>query len=300
MALNKIDLLNKISKQIPDVNQKLLQQQQAAQEIQLMDQALDSGADETQIGKLGVVNAQQQGKLQLESQQQTNQQLAQIDEAKTATFGEQMNTDLKQQSQQQQLDLNQYKMDKEREVFNKGMIIDHDTFNRGMEFEKDTAELEIAIGSQILSERKEFKQGQMGKYITNARQLADWKIATAKDQLEMKSFIKDIGRTKDKALRLQQLLANELKHRTHLEYQAKEAKARNEMEIKLKKQAIEAEQSIRKKKNENMAWINGAIGVVSIVAGVVLLPYTGGATSALIVYGAGSLGSAAGSAAEAS
>ena len=296
MALNKIDILNKMSKQIPEINEKVRKQQQAAQEIQLANQALAGGATEADIGNIETAAVQAEGASKLQAQDSTNKQLGAIDEQKTQVAGQQLEQGLQQTNINVEQQLGEYRLAATNEANAKGLEVNNNIFKATNDQELKMHQIEKQVGEGVLSERMQFEKTQLGNKMSNINQLADWTIGRSKDQNEWKVNFRKTELKMNAEVKNKELILKEIQNRQN----NANKKALNARQLEFKKRleeaAIAAKRQAEKSKAKTSMWISGVTGAAMIVGGVVLMPVSGGLSGGLVAAGVGQVGSAAGSA----
>jgi len=258
----RIGQLNKLATAIPMANQQIASGMQQARETQL--QAAIGG---------------------LTPEQAAQPRLAQAVGAQQAAAAAQIQTQAQQKIQQQAITAGQQaitneKIKKQQELFTRSQALSQ----KGRYLENELARISQSAKDKLLDQQLSFKRDELGRTVWNERQLADYKIATAKDDEDFRNYQQEVTNLSERRMKMLLVAQKKLEQILEQGYlstnqkldQASRLKiAENLAELK-RKQAREA----ARQANTMAMWSGG---------GAIL-----GAAAGALVPGGGAIGAAVG------
>jgi len=258
----RIGQLNKLATAIPMANQQIASGMQQARETQL--QAAIGG---------------------LTPEQAAQPRLAQAVGAQQAAAAAQIQTQAQQKTQQQAITAGQQaitneKIKKQQELFTRSQALSQ----KGRYLENELARISQSAKDKLLDQQLSFKRDELGRTVWNERQLADYKIATAKDDEDFRNYQQEVTNLSERRMKMLLVAQKKLEQILEQGYlstnqkldQASRLKiAENLAELK-RKQAREA----ARQANTMAMWSGG---------GAIL-----GAAAGALVPGGGAIGAAVG------
>ena len=258
----RIGQLNKLATAIPMANQQIASGMQQARETQL--QAAIGG---------------------LTPEQAAQPRLAQAVGAQQAAAAAQIQTQAQQKIQQQAITAGQQaitneKIKKQQELFTRSQALSQ----KGRYLENELARISQSAKDKLLDQQLSFKRDELGRTVWNERQLADYKIATAKDDEDFRNYQQEATNLSERRMKMLLIAQKKLEQILEQGYlstnqkldQASRLKiAENLAELK-RKQAREA----ARQANTMAMWSGG---------GAIL-----GAAAGALVPGGGAIGAAVG------
>lgn len=272
---------------LPNQQQRELNQAQASQTAQLQQ---SFGQAQRQPGLVPSVGQQQQiataltqsaGQAQLAAQQQQGVQLAEVGKEVLQTRANEAQNVLGQR----ELNLAKQEQEIERRMFGLSRKLGKDMFAAQLKFERD----------------------ELGRTYFNERQLADYKLATAKSEEELVAYEQTVTQQSERRLRLLAAAEQRLRQELQQEFEKDQTEINQEWslmltrkiaELKAKRARAEADAKNRASRGTAIgSFIGGAVG---LAAGIVLTIFTkggGAATIPALVAGGSALGGSIGTAA---
>lgn len=260
--------LEKLSMQLPQANQQLANQQQAARVAQLQDTISQAPQQVPQqaIGQLAAQQVAQGGQINLQAQAQTQTQQGQL--AQSGLKQQQQQVQARQVQQEIQLDYLQQKT------------------------ADNIASMDNRLKNEILDKELRFRRDNAGQTLFNQRQLADWAVLKSKNQQDYRNYEQFMRQTQSRKLYTMQhaydVLANTLKNnqtadgkRLDRETKLRIVKAKRDMQAKIQRENNAAA-------NRMAAWqaggtiVGSAVGSYFGPAGAVAGGTIGSATGSVI------------------
>jgi hypothetical protein len=255
--------ISALSSQMPGQNQKLTTGLQEAAKTQMRQQMAGQGPmGVQQVQAMGQQAAAQAGQANLQVQQQGAQAAQKLGG----------------------LALTQEQQDKQRQLQSRQL-----TLAKQSRLNEQTLQgLDANLKNRLVDDQFQFQKDELGRTMFNDRQLMDYKIQTAKSDLEMRDFEDKMRQTSQR--RIQILKAAQAKVEQELQQQfalgqqkldqalsAKLAKAKRDLEEKIKRErAAQANRA-------SMFSAGGAI--LGAAAGIAITVATGGAGAAVLAQG---------------
>lgn len=253
----RIQQLKSLAGSLPVANQQVAQGLKAAQDIQLKGsiKSMPQGAGPGAAQQLGAQQQQAQGKIALQTNQQTAQQTGQV-----AQLGQ------AQKSLQDQQQLGQ----QARQVSGKQR-----------EFQDRLSNLSSDLKNKLLDEQLTFKTDERGRTFFNDRQLADWAATQAKSAEEFANYQQTVEQASQRKLAMmeqaQRLLQQQLD-----QAQRGGAQALNQQQtIRLAQQKAAMEKKIAQERAD-AANRGGTFGAAGMIAGTAIGAAYGGPAGAMI------------------
>lgn len=201
---NTLKALNSLADQVPGMNQKALQQVQAARDISLQrqlgaaptgqpvtqqaqqtatQQAMQAGQDIVAQRQQASAKAQQLQQASLQQRQQQGQQaLAQKKLAQDAQLETQRNQQL-QQLRKEELASRKTILESDIEAAESlqdlGILLNNDVQMATIKQREDLSRIGIDVKDKLITSRLAFKEDERGRKFTNARQMADYIASSA-------------------------------------------------------------------------------------------------------------------------
>jgi len=258
----RIGQLNKLATAIPMANQQIASGMQQARETQL--QAAIGG---------------------LTPEQAAQPRLAQAVGAQQAAAAAQIQTQAQQKTQQQAITAGQQaitneKIKKQQELFTRSQALSQ----KGRYLENELARISQSAKDKLLDQQLSFKRDELGRTVWNERQLADYKIATAKDDEDFRNYQQEVTNLSERRMKMLLVAQKKLEQILEQGYlstnqkldQASRLKIAETLEELKRKQAREA----ARQANTMGMWAGG---------GAIL-----GAAAGSLVPGGGAIGAAVG------
>jgi hypothetical protein len=251
--------LQKLSLSLPQKNQQLAQGQQQARQIQLQEQIKQANPyGGPQVAQqMGAQQAQQAGKIQLESQQKGQQQSQMIGQMGL----EQQARAQRETGAQQQLALGANQ---------------RDTANR-------LAGLSSGLENQLLNDQLQFQRDQAGQTVMNDRQLMDYAALKSRNAEEYSEYAQAANQMAQREIQLLEASYRKISQALNQNY-IKKGKPLDQAlrkELAEKKQATE--KAIQKKKNaaaNRSAMFRAGGAILGAVVGTIAAPGAGTAAGA--------------------
>jgi hypothetical protein len=263
-----------LSQQMPGQNQKVATGLQEAAKTQMRQQLAGQGPMPVQqIQAIGQQAAAQQGQAKLQVQQQGAQEAQKLG-----------GLALNQDQQDKQMKLQARQLDLAKQARKNTELLNN---------------LDSELKSRLLDDQFQFQQDELGRTLFNERQLMDYKIQTAKSDLEMQDFEDKMRQASQRKLQLLQSAQARLDQELKQGFQRGQQRLDQEMQTRLAQAKRDLEEKIRKEraKQANRASMFSAGGAIAGALGAAAIIGTGGGAAPLIagMAGGSSLGSGLGS-----
>jgi hypothetical protein len=259
----RIQNLNKLAAAIPVANQQIASGMQQARETQLQQtigqMTPEQAATPRLAQSMGAQQAAQASAIQLGAQQKTQQS--------AVVAGQQA--------------MVQDKIQKQQELFTRSQALSQ----KNRYLENELARISQSAKDKLLDQQLSFKRDELGRTVWNERQLADYKIATAKDEEDFLNYRQEASNLSERRMKMLTMAQRKLEQILEQGYistnqkldQASRLKiAENLAELKRKQARESARQS------SNMGMWAGAGTVVGAVAGAVIAGPGGYAAGAAV------------------
>lgn len=157
-------------------------------------------------------------------------------------------------------------------------------------------QLDQRLKDNLLDKQLTFQKDELGRALFNERQLADYKLATAKSQEDLKNYQQMVQQETQKKLQILEFAHNKMKQELANTMKLEESRKNNELKIRLQRAINEAEKKIAKEKADaaNRAGMASGIGsILGLGVGVAATAATGGGAAPLIpafAQGGGAIG----------
>lgn len=154
------------------------------------------------------------------------------------------------------------------------------------------------VKDQILDSRLRFETDDMGRKFSNERQLADWTIVNAKNEIEFNDKLREMQQVSDRNIQLLEMAEQRIRQALTNEFTQEQQTLDNEAKVKLAQMAAEMREKLQreqaKAKNRAAAWQSGGMIVGAVAGGVIgtVFPVVGTAAGASL---GATIGGAAGS-----
>lgn len=266
--------LSNLAGQMPGQNQKVTQGLQEAARTQMRQQLAGQGPMPVQqIQAIGQQVAAQKGQATLQTQEQASQQAAKVG---------QLALQQDQQDKQVKLQARQLQLSKQARTY--GQMLNN---------------LDSQLKVKLVDEQMSFQKDELGRTLFNERQLMDYKMQTAKSDLELRDFEDKFRQASDRRLMLLKAAQAKLQQEATQSYAAGQQKLDQQTKERLARASYELKEKIRKEqaRQANSASMFSAGGALAgaIAAGVIV--GTGGGAAPLIaaIGGGASIGGGLGS-----
>jgi hypothetical protein len=187
MAL-RIQNLNKLAAAIPMANQQIASGMQQARETQLQQtigqMTPEQAATPRLAQSMGAQQAAQAASIQLGAQQKTQQS--------AVVAGQQA--------------IVQDKIQKQQELFTRSQALSQ----KNRYLENELARISQSAKDKLLDQQLSFKRDELGRTIWNERQLADYKIATAKDEEDFRNYQQEASNLSERRMKMLQMAQRKL------------------------------------------------------------------------------------------
>jgi hypothetical protein len=179
MAL-RIQNLNKLAAAIPMANQQIASGMQQARETQLQQtigqMTPEQAATPRLAQSMGAQQAAQASAIQLGAQQKTQQS--------AVVAGQQA--------------MVQDKIQKQQELFTRSQALSQ----KNRYLENELARISQSAKDKLLDQQLSFKRDELGRTVWNERQLADYKIATAKDEEDFRNYQQEASNLSERRMKM--------------------------------------------------------------------------------------------------
>jgi hypothetical protein len=187
MAL-RIQNLNKLAAAIPMANQQIASGMQQARETQLQQtigqMTPEQAATPRLAQSMGAQQAAQASAIQLGAQQKTQQS--------AVVAGQQA--------------IVQDKIQKQQELFTRSQALSQ----KNRYLENELARISQSAKDKLLDQQLSFKRDELGRTVWNERQLADYKIATAKDEEDFRNYQQEASNLSERRMKMLQMAQRKL------------------------------------------------------------------------------------------
>lgn len=259
----KLKALQNLSNQLPVANQRIAQGQQAARDIQLQ-QAVKQAPATANIPQTtqqtGAAATQMAGQQMIEQAQKQVQQQGQV--GQLALGGQQ---------QQAQANTASLQMGAREQSADNAMRL---------------ARISEQAKQELYDKQMQFQKDQQGRALFNEKQLADYAVASAKDENDYRSKVQTMQQVSARDLQIMEhsfeLVQKDLEQRIRLAEQQKDQKLQLEL-TEMKRAAEEAMAAKRAKAANNQAMWQAGGTIVGAAAGGLI----GGAPGAMVGASAG-------------
>ena len=176
----RLGQLNKLAAAIPMANQQIASGMQQARETQLQ-QAIgqmtpEQAATPRLAQSMGAQQAAQASAIQLGAQQKTQQS--------AVVAGQQA--------------MVQDKIQKQQELFTRSQALSQ----KNRYLENELARISQSAKDKLLDQQLSFKRDELGRTVWNERQLADYKIATAKDEEDFRNYQQEASNLSERRMKM--------------------------------------------------------------------------------------------------
>lgn len=262
MAL-RIQNLNKLAAAIPMANQQIASGMQQARETQLQQtigqMTPEQAATPRLAQSMGAQQAAQASAIQLGAQQKTQQS--------AVVAGQQA--------------IVQDKIQKQQELFTRSQALSQ----KNRYLENELARISQSAKDKLLDQQLSFKRDELGRTVWNERQLADYKIATAKDEEDFRNYQQEASNLSERRMKMLTMAQKKLEQILEQGYISNTQKLNQASRLKIVETVAElkrkqARESARQSSNMGM-WA-GAGTVVGAVAGAMIAGPGGYAAGAAV------------------
>ena len=267
MAL-RIQNLNKLAAAIPMANQQIASGMQQARETQLQQtigqMTPEQAATPRLAQSMGAQQAAQASAIQLGAQQKTQQS--------AVVAGQQA--------------MVQDKIQKQQELFTRSQALSQ----KNRYLENELARISQSAKDKLLDQQLSFKRDELGRTVWNERQLADYKIATAKDEEDFRNYQQEASNLSERRMKMLTMAQKKLEQILEQGYISNNQKLDQASRLKI----VETVAALKRKQaresarqSSNMAMWAGAGTVVGAVGGAMIAGPAGAAVGAQIGQGVG-------------
>ena len=262
MAL-RIQNLNKLAAAIPMANQQIASGMQQARETQLQQtigqMTPEQAATPRLAQSMGAQQAAQASAIQLGAQQKTQQS--------AVVAGQQA--------------IVQDKIQKQQELFTRSQALSQ----KNRYLENELARISQSAKDKLLDQQLSFKRDELGRTIWNERQLADYKIATAKDEEDFRNYQQEASNLSERRMKMLTMAQRKLEQVLEQGYISTNQKLDQASRLKI----VETVAALKRKQaresarqSSNMGMWAGAGTVVGAVAGAMIAGPGGYAAGAAV------------------
>jgi len=280
----------------------MFQTQQALTQLSQKPQPGAGAADATALAQqLAPAITQEQAKVDIQAQQQAGQQILQagqsaaqqqeaqakqrLEQQRLATEREIAEKQLEGKLKQNSLELEQSKRLREREI-NQQKRFQQTGFeyNNRISFltrkqREDLASMGAFMKQQIFDSRLQFSIKEGKRKFSNERQLADYAILSAENEIQLNEHLRSMQQAHDKEMILLEAAHNKLVQQRKQEF-AKQEQDRDQAlvrDLTIKRNAIRAK--MRRKQANRAMWTNSIKGAAIIATAVAVTVASGGTTA---------------------
>lgn len=245
----RIGQLSQLAAAIPAANQSVVSGMQQARETQLQQAIGGMTPEQAAAGPrlaqtIGAQQAQQSAQIQLQ-QQQTAQQRA-------AAAGQQA--------------IAQDKMQKQKELFTRSQALSQ----KGRYLENELARISQGAKDKLLDQQLSFKRDELGRTLWNERQLADYKVATAKNEEEFKTYQQQVNNLYERKLKMMEMAEKKLEQVLQQGYLSNKQK----LDQASRKRIAETAMELRRQRMKAQAKANSTVAIFE-AAGTIIGSYWG-------------------------
>jgi len=262
MAL-RIQNLNKLAAAIPMANQQIASGMQQARETQLQQtigqMTPEQAATPRLAQNMGAQQAAQASAIQLGAQQKTQQS--------AVVAGQQA--------------MVQDKIQKQQELFTRSQALSQ----KNRYLENELARISQSAKDKLLDQQLSFKRDELGRTVWNERQLADYKIATAKDEEDFRNYQQEASNLSERRMKMLTMAQKKLEQILEQGYISTNQKLDQASRLKI----VETVAALKRKQaresarqSSNMGMWAGAGTVVGAVAGAMIAGPGGYAAGAAV------------------
>jgi hypothetical protein len=259
----RLGQLNKLAAAIPMANQQIASGMQQARETQLQQSIGQMTPEQAATPRLaqsmGAQQAAQASAIQLGAQQKTQQS--------AVVAGQQA--------------IVQDKIQKQQELFTRSQALSQ----KNRYLENELARISQSAKDKLLDQQLSFKRDELGRTIWNERQLADYKIATAKDEEDFRNYQQEASNLSERRMKMLQMAQRKLEQVLEQGYISTNQKLDQASRLKI----VETVAALKRKQaresarqSSNMGMWAGAGTVVGAVAGAMIAGPTGYAAGAAV------------------
>lgn len=272
----RIGQLNKLATAIPLANQQVASGMQQARETQLQ-QAIgqmtpEQAATPRLAQSIGAQQAEAAGKIQLQAQQKTQQQ--------AVTAGQQA--------------LAQEKLQKQQQLFTRSQAL----AQKNRYLEGQLANISQSAKDKLLDQQLSFKRDEFGRTLWNERQLADYKLMTAKSEEEYRQFEQQFEQMSQRRMKMLEIAQQKITLSLKNGFMREDQRLNQNQKIELMKAKAAIDRKIaaeKAKRRGRGAMFQGAGAIIGAAAGA-YIGMAGGPQGAIIGASIGSqIGSGVGS-----
>ena len=240
--------LSNLAGQMPGQNQRVTQGLQEAARTQMRQQLAGQGPMPVQqIQAIGQQVAAQKGQATLQGQEQASQQAAKVGQLA-----------LQQDQQDKQMRLQARQLQRSKQARTYGQMLNN---------------LDSQLKVKLVDEQMSFQKDELGRTLFNERQLMDYKMQTAKSDLELRDFEDKFRQASDRRLMLLKAAQAKLQQEAAQSYTAGQQQMDQQTKERMTRAAWAAKEKIRKEqaRQANAASMFSAGGtLLGAVAGGVL------------------------------
>ena len=303
--MSRIARLDKLSNSFPDANSSVEKKQQAALNMQMSAQAPTTKAATQALAGKG---AEMSSSISLQNQQPAQQNLLQSGQAQIAATGQAgeqqlqrlqlaQNTTNQEANLQASADTQQAGINAKKQVTNAeieqqqrlqtmGITQDNRLLTLDLEQRQAINNLGGDIKEELFDNQLRFKQDEIGRAFTNERQLADYAISNAKDNIHLTNRLQEMSQASQKELIMLEASHNTLVQALKQGYDDNKQKLDQASKTRIQSMITEMNKELERKRRKAGATamiFQGAVGGASTGAAV------GGPYGAIIggVVGAG-------------
>jgi hypothetical protein len=245
----RLGQLNKLAAAIPMANQQIASGMQQARETQLQQSIGQMTPEQAATPRLaqsmGAQQAAQASAIQLGAQQKTQQS--------AVVAGQQA--------------MVQDKIQKQQELFTRSQALSQ----KNRYLENELARISQSAKDKLLDQQLSFKRDELGRTVWNERQLADYKIATAKDEEDFRNYQQEASNLSERRMKMLQMAQRKLEQVLEQGYISTNQKLDQASRLKI----VETVAALKRKQaresarqSSNMAMWSGAGTIIGTIAGI--------------------------------
>lgn len=302
MANDKLQRIQALQSRMPIMNEEAAAKIQAGKgfAVQQAAQAIPQGANAARAAQsLSPQIASQAGTAQLQQNAQAQQQAMQTGQMALDITGQEAQQGLAKQELAQQQQLEQQRLQQQgalareelsskktlsneeiasaKRLSNIGLETDNRVSFLSRKQKEDLSKLGLDVKQKIYDNRIRFERDELGRKFSNERQMADYAIASAKNEQDLRNKMQIMQQIMQKELYMMEQASNKVNIALERGYLDDKRKLDQEQKRKLYDMKKKMDGEIRKKKANNAMIVNGLTAAGAVFFGGV--GATGGAAA---------------------
>lgn len=263
-------------------------QQQGAVALQAQQQ---QGAQLLQAGQAAAQQQQQQAAQRLESERLATEK--EIAEKQLEGKLKQNSLELEKSKRMQARDIEQQKRFRQT-----GYEFDNRISFLTRKQREDLAGLGSFLKQQIFDSRLQFSQDEQGRKFSNERQLADYAVLSAENEIQLGQHLRDMQEAHEKEMIVLEAAYTKLSQQMKFQFEKQETQRDQQLTKSLVAQRNAIREKMRRKQANQAMWTNYIKGTAIIVAAVAATVASAGAATPVAIAAVSTASAAAGGAAD--